>query len=109
MWKSYLLNLSYKIDEFTNFKNSYLPELKEVKIKGSTPKVQKFFKLYRYLKDKKYDLIIYRLSDGWRYYLAQAKNQGYGFEKTTLVRILTPTKDWKWHNNNETPWCPTLL
>ena len=60
------------------------------------------FRIYRFLKDKDYNIIFFPDQNGYGYYLTEAKKQGYGFENTILVGLVTQPTEWLWDISNIT-------
>ena len=62
--------------------------------------VAKSFQIYRFLKDKKYDVIFFGDYQGYGFYLTEAKRQGYAFAETLLIGTVHGPKEWLWDIGN---------
>lgn len=81
--------------------NLCLPKWKGPKIEAwCSTTCSRAFRIYRFLKDKHYNIIFFPERNGYGYYITEAKKQGYGFETTTLVGYITEPTEWLWDISN---------
>lgn len=89
------------LNEYPNQKMLNEQKWEGIPIAEWIPEYQKIsFRLYRFLKDKDYNIIFFPERNGYGYYLTEAKKQGYAFEKTILINYVTEPAEWLWDISN---------